>query len=326
MNLPPRKPPVILIATLLALFSCAQAAVLAPRSAAAARQPDPEADHAIPDRQPRPQPDKVVVFKQTPQGELKAHIYFPPGWSAGDKRPAIVLWSGGGFQLGTAGQFFHQAKYFASRGLVAICPEYRGRKLHKILIDSCVEDARSAMRWVKGRAAELGIDPSKVIASGGSAGGTLSLLVARDVGPDAKDDDVTVSTRPCALVLFNPAIGESVLERIGRGGPPQASINAEIVTLNTPRKDEPPVIMFYGTEDRPFLDRAGEFNERALAQGSRCELWTADRMEHSFFNRQPWRDATVRKADEFLVSLGYLKGAPTIQENPAAPLNFVGKL
>jgi acetyl esterase/lipase len=324
MNTSNRKSPILVVAALLAMIVCVRAADRAPRNAAA-KGSRSEADRTKTAREPRPEPDKVVVFKQTPQGELKVHIYFPPGWSAGDKRVAMVLWSGGGFQLGTAGQFFHQAKHFSSRGLVAICAEYRGRSRHKILIDSCVEDARSAMRWVKGRAAELGIDPTKVIASGGSAGGTLSLLVARNAGPDAKDDDLKVSTRPCALVLYNPAIGESVLERIGQGGPAQAPVNAQIVALNVPRKDEPPVIMFYGTEDRPFLDRAGEFNRQALAQGSRCELWTADKMAHSFFNNQPWRSATARKADEFLVSLGYLKGPPTIPENPAAPLVLVGK-
>ncbi len=252
MNVPNRKSPILVVTTLLALIVCVRAADRAPRNTAAAKQPPPEADHANPTGERRPEPDKVVVFKHTPQGELKVHIYYPPGWSAGDKRVAMVLWSGGGFQLGTAGEFFHQAKYFASRGVVAICPEYRGRSRHKILIDSGVEDAHSAMRWVKGRAAELGIDPANVIASGGSAGGTLSLLVARNVGPDAKEDDLSVSTRPCALVLYNPAIGESVLERIGRGGPAQASINAQIVALNLPRKDEPPVIMFYGTDDRRF--------------------------------------------------------------------------
>ena len=325
MNVPNRKSPILVVTTLLALVVCVRAADRAPRNADAAKGSSPKAERADTARELRPGPDKVVVFKNTPQGELRAHIYFPPGWSARDRRPAIVLWSGGGFQLGTAGQFFHQAKYFASRGLVAICPEYRGRSRHKILIDSCVEDARSAMRWVKGRAAELGIDPARVIASGGSAGGTLSLLVARNVGPDAKDDDLSVSTRPCALVLYNPAIGESVLERIGRGGPAQAPINAQIVTLNLPQKDEPPVIMFYGTADRPFLDRAGEFNRQALAQGSRCELWIADKMAHSFFNNQPWRSATARKADEFLVSLGYLKGPPTLREDPAARLTLVGK-
>jgi hypothetical protein len=48
-------------------------------------------------------------------------------------------------------------------------------------------------------------------------------------------------------------------------------------------------------------------------------------MAHSFFNNQPWRMATVRKADLFLASLGNLKGPPTIKEDPAAKLVLVGK-
>ena len=36
----------------------------------------------------------VAVFKTTPQGELKIHLYFPTDWKASDRRPAIVffLW------------------------------------------------------------------------------------------------------------------------------------------------------------------------------------------------------------------------------------------
>ena len=71
--------------------------------------------------------DKVVTFKQTPQGDLQAHIFFPPGWSARDQRPAIVFWVGGGFRSGKVGQFLSRSEYFASRGLVTICAEYRGR-------------------------------------------------------------------------------------------------------------------------------------------------------------------------------------------------------
>jgi acetyl esterase/lipase len=79
--------------------------------------------------------------------------------------------------------------------------------------------------------------------------------------------------------------------------------------------------MFFGTEDR-FLKVAREFNRKAQAQGSRCEVWVADKMEHGFFNRQPWHDATTRLADQFLVSLGYLKDGPTIPENPSAILTL----
>jgi acetyl esterase/lipase len=266
-------------------------------------------------------PDRVVDFKQTPQGELKAHIFFPPGWSARDQRPAIVFWVGGGFRSGKVGQFMSRAEYFASRGLVTICAEYRGRQTHQILIDSCAEDARSAMRWVKGHAAELGVAAEKVIASGGSAGGCLSLLVAREQGPDARDDDLTLSPRPAALLLFNPAVGRRVMDVVGWGGPAQAAVNAQIEALDTPLKNEPPAIIFFGSEDS-FLTVSREYDRKLRAQGGRCELWIAEKMGHGFFNNQPWHDATTRKADEFLVSLGYLKGAPTIKENPAAKLTL----
>lgn len=302
--------------------SLAQAADDATQKKARAKGPRPEDDTST--VKAVRAPDKVVVFKQTPQGDLKTHIYFPPGWSASDQRPAIVFWSGGAFRNGVVGQFLSKAEYFSSRGAVTICAEYRGRLAHGILIDSCAEDARSAMRWVKGHAAELGIAPDKVIASGGSAGGTLSLLVAREKGPDARDDDLTLSPRPSSLVLFNPAVGERVLQVIGWGGPKQAAVNAQIVALDTPQQNEPPAIMFFGTKDR-FLVVAREFNRKAQAMGRRCEVWIADNMGHGFFNNQPWHDATTRKADTFLVSLGYLEGPPSIKENPAASLTLVGK-
>jgi acetyl esterase/lipase len=148
--------------------------------------------------------------------------------------------------------------------------------------------------------------------------------VAREKGPDARDDDLTLSPRPSALVLFNPAVGERVLQVIGWGGPKQAAVNAQVVALDTPQQNEPPVIMFYGTKDN-FLAVADEFNRKAHTQGGRCELWIADEMGHGFFNNQPWHDATTRKADEFLVSLDYLEAPPTIKENPAAMLNLARK-
>lgn len=232
----------------------------------------------------------------------------------------MVFWFGGGFSHGGPEQFFSQAEYFASRGLVTVCAEYRVKNTHGTMVDKCAEDARSAMRWVKGHAAELGIAPGKVIASGGSAGGTLSLLVARPSGPDAKDDDTGISPRPCAMVLFNPAVGERVLRVIGEGGAEQAMINAQVSALNTPQTDEPPAIMFFGTEDREFLEVSRDFCRRARAQGLRCEVWTAEGMPHGFFNRPPWHEATMRKADEFLVSLGYLQGPPRTKADPTAVL------
>ena len=54
---------------------------------------------------------------------------------------------------------------------------------------TCITDAKSAIRWMKQHAAELGIDPQRLIAGGGSAGGTdhiLAGLVAKAVGANPK--------------------------------------------------------------------------------------------------------------------------------------------
>jgi acetyl esterase len=268
------------------------------------------------------EPDEVVVFKSTPQGELKLHVYRPAGWKAGDRRPAIVFWFGGGFANGSAKAFARQGAYFATRGLVAVCAEYRIKNMHGTEIDKCVEDARSAMRWVRSHAGRLGIDPEKIVASGGSAGGTLALCVALGDGPDATADDKTVSTRPCALVLFNPAQGPKVQEfarKVAGSEDEKATFGDLLAAIDRPRKNGPPTIMFFGTDDR-LLDPSRDFCRKARDAGVRCEIWVAPGQKHAFFHGEPWYASTVRQADVFLGSLGYVHGEPTIETSAAGTL------
>ncbi|HRP06480.1 MAG TPA: hypothetical protein PLV87_16320, partial [Opitutaceae bacterium] len=66
-------------------------------------EPPPEADTSrVTTKRPF---DRVMVFKETPQGKLSVHLYLPPGWSVTDRRAAIVFWVGGGFRSGGVGQF-----------------------------------------------------------------------------------------------------------------------------------------------------------------------------------------------------------------------------
>jgi acetyl esterase/lipase len=258
--------------------------------------------------------DAQHVFKTTPQGELKVHVYLPPDWKAEDKRPAIVFWFGGGFTKGTVGAFSRQSEYFARRGLVCICPEYRIKSVHNTDIDSCVEDARSAMRWIKTQASQFGIDPEKIIAGGGSAGGTLALTVALAEGPNAKDDDLTVSPRPCALLLFNPAQGPAVagnVQRIEGDDERRDRVTTQLAAIDRPQKNQPPALFLFGTDDF-LLESSRKFCRQSLEQGSRCELWTAEGQKHAFFHGTPWYEATLRKCDEFLGALGYVQGLPTV--------------
>src|SRR5262249_17885399 len=78
------------------------------------------------------------------------------------------------------------------------------------------------------------------------------------------------------------------------------------------KKDAPPCIIFFGTSDA-MLDQGKEYATKCKELNVRAELFTADMQPHGFFNREPWLSVTTRKADEFLTSLGYLKGEPTVK-------------
>ena len=74
----------------------------------------------------------------------------------------------------------------------------------------------------------------------------------------------------------------------------------------------PPAIMYFGTADK-LIAGATQYLARAKPLGLRAELWPAADQGHSFFNRAPWIQVTAQKTDEFLISLGYLKGEPTLK-------------
>ena len=146
---------------------------------------------------------KSFTYKKTKQADLAIFVHYPPGWKETDKRPAIVFFFGGGFQFGSVSQFVPQATYFASRGMVAARADYRVKSRHGVEPDARVEDAKSAVRWLRQNAATLGIDPNRIVASGSSSGGYLAACTACP-GLDAEGEDASVSSKSNATVLFFP--------------------------------------------------------------------------------------------------------------------------
>ena len=125
------------------------------------------------DEQPRDQ----YIYKTIGQRSLKLDVLYPDDWREGDKRPAIVFFSGGAWRSGGTSQFLPQAQYFAKRGMVTVRAEYRDSTKDKVKPDTCLKDAVSAMRWVRKNADRLGVDPQRIVSSGGSAGGYLAAAV-----------------------------------------------------------------------------------------------------------------------------------------------------
>jgi len=251
---------------------------------------------------------QAFVYKRTPQGNLAAYVFYPPDWNVRDHRPVCGFFFGGGWRMGTPAQFIPEAEYFASRGMVCVSFDYRKIKKLDEAPEICVEDAKAAIRWLRAHARELGVDPRRVVASGGSAGGQLAAATAF---LSAFDDCVepSISCIPDAMVLFNPELdltGEGFKDETGR------SMDRELSPLYSLRKGGPPMILFYGTAD-PMLKQGETAVEESRKLGNVCELYIAEGQPHAFFNLQPWLSLTVIQANEFLRGLGYLKGSPTLR-------------
>ena len=254
---------------------------------------------------------KEYVYKTIGERRLKMHVDFPPGWKKTDTRPVIVFFFGGGWKGGSVKAFSRQAEYFASRGLVCARADYRIKSKDGVTPDKCVEDARSAVRWVRANAAKLGIDPQKLITAGGSAGGHLAACAIIPESVEAADDDLSISTIPQAMVLFNPVLSfmhEPLQNRVNG----DKEIAAKISPLLYVKTDTPPSIVMFGTNDR--LKAFGDlWWAKAKEMGFRADKFTAEGEKHAFFNRSPWMERTTIAADEFLASLGYLEGKPTME-------------
>jgi acetyl esterase len=258
----------------------------------------------------------VATYKTTPQGALKMNLYFPPGWRKADRRSAIVFFFGGSCATGSPAQFASTAEYFATRGLVAASAEYRIESIHHTPPKACAEDGKSAIRWLRMNAPRLGIDRTRINAGGGSSGATIAAFAAYNTTFEPDDEDASISSKPDALVLVNPAFGFPDRSRLT---PEQAAAaNGPIGTFITSwkvTKGGPPAILFFGTKD-PLQEKARDFAQQLIAAGTRVEFYTAEGQRHGFFNRSdssPWHTLVLRQVDMFLASLGYLKGDPTVR-------------
>ena len=265
---------------------------------------------------------ETEVYKTVGDVSLPLHIFFPEGHKSGQSLPAIIFFFGGGWRNGSPAQFEKHCTYLASRGMVAITAEYRVRGRHKTKAIACFQDAKSAMRYVRSNAKRLGIDPNRIAAGGGSAGGHLAGALGTIGGLDDPADDLSVSAAPNALCLFNPALilasipdafslPDGLEERFGVS--PTAFSPYHNIGSN-----QPPAIIFHGDADTTIHHKSVElFTEKYKSLGNRCELVTYQGQGHGFFNFGRGDNAmfiaTVTEMDAFLRSLRYLKGEPTIK-------------
>src|SRR5690606_26366243 len=254
---------------------------------------------------------------------LKLYVFEPDDHQPSDKQPAIVFFFGGGWANGSPQQFEPQCRYLASRGMVAIAADYRVASRHGVKAVDCVRDAKSAIRWVRAHAQELGIDPERIVAAGGSAGGHIAACTGLVKEFDEPSEEAAVSSRPNALVLFNPVA--SLDPQLAKQDDPRVKGLAnrlgveplQISPANHVAADAPPTLVLVGSEDF-LIDGVRQFVDKMNTAGVRCELDLYEGRQHGFFNQRggdnPDFFKTTESMDRFLTSLGYLEGEPTVKE------------
>ena len=219
----------------------------------------------------------------------------------------MVFFFGGGWNGGATQQFKPQAEYFAKRGIVCFLADYRVKSRNKTSPFESLKDAKSAVRFVRKNAKKFGIDPNKIIGSGGSAGGHLAAATALVEGYDESSDDISIDCRPNALVLFNPVVDNGPAgygyERVGEA-------YKNFSPLHNIKKGAPPTIFFLGTKDKLIPVETAEYYKTAMVRvGSRCDLSLYEGEGHGFFNLSKPNNyqKTVFETEIFLQDLGYIK-------------------
>ena len=247
------------------------------------------------------------TYKTVEDVALRLWVFAPDRAAGADARPAAVFFFGGGWRTGSPAQFARQARALRDRGMVGIVADYRVSSRHGTRPWHAVADAQDALHWVRSHAAELGIDPERIAAGGGSAGGHLAAATATLAHPAGPDHAVA---RPNALLLFNPAVVIADIEGSQRSEALAGLFERPLRAMSPYHHvadGHPPTFVVHGKADTvvPAGD-AMAYCERVLSVGGDCRPVLYDGAEHGFFNREPDFESTLEEMLGFLQGLSWL--------------------
>jgi len=248
---------------------------------------------------------KSVIYKKVDTTILKMNVLYPDSIEKNKQYPCIVFFFGGGWKTGSVNQFRNQANHYTKNGMVCFLVDYRIKLRQGTTPFESLKDAKSAIRFIRKNAQLFQINKDSIVASGGSAGGHLAAATALIDSFDESTDDLSISAKPNALILFNPVIdngpGGYGFERIG-------DEYKDFSPLHNIQKNAPPTIIFLGTKDNLIPVTTVQYYKTVMEKvGSRCDLILYEGMGHGFFGKGIYLEKTLVEADVFLRSLGFIQ-------------------
>ncbi|MEL7271402.1 MAG: alpha/beta hydrolase [Bacteroidota bacterium] len=251
----------------------------------------------------RKAPSEIRIYKRIGNVELEAHIFYPEDFRPGDSRPAYLFFHGGGWAIGIPEWGYKNCERYSAKGMVAISFEYRLIDIHKSNILDCIRDAKSAILWTRKEAESLGIDPSKLVAAGFSAGGHLAAGTA--IFDDFEEKDTSgLSSKPNAIVVHSASYNTTKSEWFSKksNGNPES-----ISTFHQLDKGLVPGIFFHGADDHLApISEFTEFRDKMDSLGNSYEYKIFENVGH-FFNNRAASQEVREMTDAFLLKLGYLQ-------------------
>lgn len=244
------------------------------------------------------------VYRQASDTDLR--LWFFGESDPANPKPAIVFFFGGGWNGGSPEQFEKQAKHLADRGMIAMVADYRVKSRNKTPAVECVKDGKAAVAWIRKNAKRLGIDPNRIAAAGGSAGGHVAATTGTLTGFGSDE-------RPNAMILFNPVLTLANLDDWqAKGFGVKARLGVDKAEDLSPShhvgEQTPPTLILHGDKDTTVLLSSVEvFKSQMKKSGRPCKLVVYPGAGHGFFNKGEAYEATLAEADQFLVSLGWIK-------------------
>lgn len=253
-------------------------------------------------------------------GELALHFYLPKDFREGEPRPVLLFLHGGSWDRGNVVQFAPQALHYVERGAIGALVEYRhagsnpaGRPIDALM------DARSAVRYVRGHAEELHLDPARIILVGAGAGGNLAALLALGAPLQPAEAKFKLEDSAVAAAVLVSALYDLTKEKPGFAACADAAEAKQVSPGRYLDGDGPPLLLLHGNADRLVpVDEVTEFFTRLVRKRQGSRLVEMEGRDRDFFNLNvdPLSyEIALSEIDRFLHSQGLLKIDPN-EEGP----------
>ena len=237
-----------------------------------------------------------ITYKVASNAEQKLDVYFKRDTST--PGPTVIYIHGGGWVGGSKEASVLRIAPYLEMGFNVVNVEYRLGRVARA--PAAVEDCRCALRWVIRNAESYGIDPERLVVTGRSAGGHLSLTTGM-LSPSAGFDAECISQASPKVAAVVNYYGITDVADLMAGKPNEKNYTVswlgsqrareEIADSVSPihhvRNDLPPILTIHGDADKivPYT-HAVELHKRLDEAGVQNELHTIRGGGHGGFSRE----------------------------------------